>query len=265
MSVSVMHSVWMAQLPGSISNNKRSTVKIVLLKLADNSNDNGKCWPSMDKIAHETELSVRSVVRAINDLKESNLILVNTNRVNGIKHNTYFINIPLLKSLEVKFESKPSEQNDNPFMKPSDNLSNPSDTLSKKDASLSLKPSLTINEPSLKNTDISLVPKENGYFIDELDKKSFSNCHEAISVIDFINGKFVGKVIYDGPLSIDEWALCEDAMDSVDCFDYEYFTWWIQTRAKGFKKLPSLPNMLCDVNGISFDQFYETVFMQECD
>lgn len=264
MSIKIMNAVWSSQLPTSISKNKRSTVKIVLLKLADNSNDNGKCWPSMARIAHETELSERSVIRAIDDLKEANLIQVHTYRKNGVKHNTYYLNTPLIDSMYCGYQNNQECENDNPFTNPSDNLSIPSDTLSGKDASLSLKPPITINESSKKNTDISLVPKENGYFIDSLDKKEFKHCHE---VMDYLK-RFHDGFVYTGSLSMQEWIDCEDAMNSVDNFDHiEYPWWWLKTRSKSFKKTPSLPNMLCyfDKRGTDFETFYNSTFMQERD
>lgn len=262
MSIKIMNSVWSSQLPSSISKNKRSTVKIVLLKLADNANDNGKCWPSMARIAHETELSERSVVRAIDCLKEANIIIARTHRKDGVKHNTYFINIPLIDEMRCEFEVKNTLDNDNPFMTPTDRLSKPSDNLSKKHDQMSVKPSLTIKEPS--HTDISKAD-DNVFSIDELvtdGLKDYPLCTEAIYHLDWINDSGNYKA-FTGALTLQEWSDCEDAMRSVDCFDTEYFTWWMTTRSKSMRKTPSLPNMLTDMNGTTFEQFYNSTFMQE--
>lgn len=44
--------------------------KLVLIKLADNANDKGECWPSYQHIADQCEISKRSVMRHIDDLCE---------------------------------------------------------------------------------------------------------------------------------------------------------------------------------------------------
>ena len=260
MSIKIMQSVWACKLPDSIPTKKRSTVKIVLLKLADNANDNGKCWPSMGRIAHETDLSERSVVRCINDLKSVNLIHVNTHRKNGVKHNTYYINTPLLDSMRCDYESKGAEENDNPFTSPSDMLSKPSDMLSKKDDQMSVKPSLTIKEPS--HTDIS-HSDERSVFLEDMDIKYFPMCRAAMFQLELIHGTNQFREIHIGKLKPSEWSECEYTMASVDCFDVEYFTWWMETRSKSMRKTPSLPNMLTDMNGTTFEQFYNSAFMQE--
>jgi len=54
--------------------------KLVLLKLADNANDDGIAWPHIDTIASETGLSRRGVFRALNQLEEDKLIERNRGR-----------------------------------------------------------------------------------------------------------------------------------------------------------------------------------------
>jgi DNA-binding transcriptional regulator YhcF (GntR family) len=54
--------------------------KLVLLKLADNANDEGIAWPHIDTIATETGLSRRGVFRALNQLEEDKLIERNRGR-----------------------------------------------------------------------------------------------------------------------------------------------------------------------------------------
>lgn len=48
--------------------------KLILLKLADNANDKGECWPSYQYIADQCELSRRSVINNINALCEQGLV-----------------------------------------------------------------------------------------------------------------------------------------------------------------------------------------------
>lgn len=44
--------------------------KLVLIKLADNANDKGECWPSYQHIADQCEISRRSVITHVNKLEE---------------------------------------------------------------------------------------------------------------------------------------------------------------------------------------------------
>ncbi len=48
--------------------------KLVLIKLADNANDNGECWPSYQHIADQCEISPRSVMRHVVALREAGLL-----------------------------------------------------------------------------------------------------------------------------------------------------------------------------------------------
>ena len=60
--------------------------KLVLLKLADNANDQGECWPSYQYIADQCEMSKRSVMIHINKLIEDGL-LRKEHRLGGEKFN----------------------------------------------------------------------------------------------------------------------------------------------------------------------------------
>ena len=48
--------------------------KLVLLKLADNANDQGVAWPHIETISAETGLARSSVFKALNDLEESGIV-----------------------------------------------------------------------------------------------------------------------------------------------------------------------------------------------
>ena len=50
--------------------------KLVLIKLADNANDKGECWPSYQHIADQCEISRRSVINHIKDLVEAGFLRV---------------------------------------------------------------------------------------------------------------------------------------------------------------------------------------------
>ena len=98
--------------------------------------------------------------------------------------------------------------------------------------------------------------------IEELIHDDFIMCNKAINTLMFIPSSN-GNTAYLGKLTLREWEDCEYAMRSVDEFDMDYFAWWMKTRSQSMRKTPSLPNMLTDMNGIPFDQFYDTTFMQE--
>jgi hypothetical protein len=107
------------------------------------------------------------------------------------------------------------------------------------------------------NTD-TIHSEECVYDIEDLESNDFKHCHEAIR---FLKG--YGNIIYTGALKGSDWLECELAMRSVDLFDNSYFEWWVEIRSQSMRKKPSLPNMLCEVNGIPFEQFYNSAFAQE--
>ena len=51
-----------------------ATDKLVLLALANYASDDGKCWPSLDKLGKDTGLHPKSVSRCIRRLKKRKLI-----------------------------------------------------------------------------------------------------------------------------------------------------------------------------------------------
>ncbi len=108
------------------------------------------------------------------------------------------------------------------------------------------------------NTDNFSGKQKESYRIERLSKSDFYHCHEAIRLLERWDKAYTGK------LSLKEWSVCEEAMRSVDCFDFEYIDWWMERRSKSLRKNPSLPNMLCDFDkvGTTFEVFYDSVFMQ---
>ena len=109
------------------------------------------------------------------------------------------------------------------------------------------------------NTDIISGKQKEMVHIKGLSKNDFPNCYEAIRLLESFSNAYTGK------LSLSEWSDCEDAMRSVNCFDFDYFDWWMKNRSKSLRKKPSLPNMLCEVGGISFEMLYDSTFMQEAE
>lgn len=68
--------------------------KLVLVKLADNANDNGECWPSHETIAEICEMSVKSSQRHVNKLEELGLLSKQKRKgKNGNLSNFYQLNL----------------------------------------------------------------------------------------------------------------------------------------------------------------------------
>ncbi|OQR52984.1 replication protein [Klebsiella oxytoca] len=71
--------------------------KLVLIKLADNANDKGECWPSYQHIADQCECSKSAVRNHIDALEDMGLIKrenrVGVNNGNGNTSNVYYLNL----------------------------------------------------------------------------------------------------------------------------------------------------------------------------
>lgn len=69
--------------------------KLVLIKLADNANDHGECWPSLQYIADQCEISKRSVIRHIDALCLCGLVSKEERHggINGQKSNLYTLKL----------------------------------------------------------------------------------------------------------------------------------------------------------------------------
>jgi hypothetical protein len=85
MSIKLMTAVWDRE-------DLSSTQKLVLLSLADWANDDGLCWPSIERIAKKSSLKKRAVQLAIRSLEEMQFI--RREEVIG-KGNRYWIQIPM--------------------------------------------------------------------------------------------------------------------------------------------------------------------------
>jgi DNA-binding MarR family transcriptional regulator len=74
--------------------------KLVLLKLADNANEQGICWPSHGLIEDQCWLSKSAVKSHIKKLQQSGLLTVQHRKSGTINHSNYYqINIELLRQL----------------------------------------------------------------------------------------------------------------------------------------------------------------------
>lgn len=73
---------------------KSPITKFVLVKLADNANDEGRCWPSIKTIGQQTSLSHDAVIRHIKKLKELGIIdVIHRNDGTASLSNVYQLNL----------------------------------------------------------------------------------------------------------------------------------------------------------------------------
>ncbi len=70
MSIKLMNKVW------ELKTGLNTAQKMVLLKLADNANDAGVCWPSQSTIADQCELDRSTVNRAIKHLRKIGFVKI---------------------------------------------------------------------------------------------------------------------------------------------------------------------------------------------
>lgn len=90
MSIQFSTAVWSAKIGDPVA-------KMVLLKLADNANDSGKCWPTVARIADETELSERTVQGKISTLESLGLI----ERSRGVNRCDYTLKLDSITCLNT--------------------------------------------------------------------------------------------------------------------------------------------------------------------
>lgn len=104
------------------------TAKLILLKLADNANDKGECWPSLKNIAEHCEVSQKTVITNIKKLEDLGYVK-KINRFNdkGKTSNLYVITIAEGAPVEGNSSSEPCEKTSTTHVKkrkePSENTS----------------------------------------------------------------------------------------------------------------------------------------------
>lgn len=156
--------------------------KLVLMKLADNANDKGQCWPSYQHIADQCEISKRSVINHIEQLEKDGLLKIQHRKgEKGNRSNLYKLTLgsenpalPLVKTVH-----HPSE---NPALPPSENPA--------PRTSHSLEP---VIEPKEKGKTKRFSPPPIQDVIAYCQERG--NCIDAERFIDFYQSKnwYVGK------------------------------------------------------------------------
>ncbi|WPD00649.1 helix-turn-helix domain-containing protein [Proteus terrae] len=93
--------------------------KLVLIKLADNANDKGECFPSYQHVADQCEISRRSVINHIDALCEQGLVRkVYRSGEKGNSSNIYILNLDGAKTSPHSEKSAPEVVNN--FHQPSE-------------------------------------------------------------------------------------------------------------------------------------------------
>nr|WP_282557199.1 helix-turn-helix domain-containing protein [Providencia heimbachae] len=128
--------------------------KLVLIKLADNANDKGKCFPSYQHVADQCEMSRRSVINHIDALCEMGLVRKTfRDGEKGNSSNVYLLN------LDEPIRVLPSENSAlgvvNHLHQPSENSAPPPSENSAPRTSHSFEP---VNEPKKGGFDIKNEP-----------------------------------------------------------------------------------------------------------
>lgn len=90
MSIKLISKAWDLDLP--------TAEKFVLVALADNASDEGICWPSVRRIARKVAMSPRAVIRIIDRLEATGLV-VTEEKGGGRKANRYGLHLESGKAL----------------------------------------------------------------------------------------------------------------------------------------------------------------------
>lgn len=157
--------------------------KLVLIKLADNANDKGECFPSYQHVADQCEISRRSVINHIDALCERGLVRkVYRSGEKGNSSNVYILNLDGAKISPPSEKSAPEVVKQ--FHQPSEKSAPPPSEKSAPRTSHSFEP---VNEPK-DNTQPAAVTAKSRYAFEgeviRLNQKDFTEWQSLYSNID---------------------------------------------------------------------------------
>lgn len=157
--------------------------KLVLIKLADNANDKGECFPSYQHVADQCEISRRSVINHIDALCEQGLVRkVYRSGEKGNSSNVYILNLDGAKISPPSEKSAPEVVKQ--FHQPSEISAPPPSENSAPRTSHSFEP---VNEPKDNTQPVAVTAKSRYAFEGEvirLNKKDFTEWQNLYSNID---------------------------------------------------------------------------------
>lgn len=171
--------------------------KLVLLKLADNANDNGECYPSYQHIAKQCEINKSTAMRAIEALCKKGLLLKQPRYLIGGKEQTsnfYVIVLPSLSGSGTKQPGVVAESNPNQsYITSKENIKNNTlrvlekdESISEEDRAADLAASRVLDHY---NNKFNSKHKEKKYFVNLLKKTKTRGAYteeDLIMVIDWI-------------------------------------------------------------------------------
>ncbi len=171
--------------------------KLVLLKLADNANDNGECYPSYQHIAKQCEINKSTAMRAIEALCKKGLLLKQPRYLIGGKEQTsnfYVIDLPSLSGSGTKQPGVVAESNPNQsYITSKENIKNNTlrvlekdESISEEDRAADLAASRVLDHY---NNKFNSKHKEKKYFVNLLKKTKTRGAYteeDLIMVIDWI-------------------------------------------------------------------------------
>ncbi|MTC44266.1 hypothetical protein GKR71_00230 [Providencia sp. wls1922] len=157
--------------------------KLVLIKLADNANDKGECFPSYQHVADQCEISRRSVINHIDALCEQGLVRkVYRSGEKGNSSNVYILNLDGAKISPHSEKSAPEVVKQ--FHQPSEKSAPPPSEKSAPRTSHSFEP---VNEPKDNTQPLAVTAKSRYAFEGEvirLNQKDFTEWQNLYSNID---------------------------------------------------------------------------------
>ncbi len=157
--------------------------KLVLIKLADNANDKGECFPSYQHVADQCEISRRSVINHIDALCEQGLVRkVYRSGEKGNSSNVYILNLDGAKISPPSEKSAPEVVKQ--FHQPSEKSAPPPSEKSAPRTSHSFEP---VNEPKDNTQPVAVTAKSRYAFEGEvirLNQKDFTEWQNLYSNID---------------------------------------------------------------------------------
>ncbi|WP_196232786.1 helix-turn-helix domain-containing protein [Providencia alcalifaciens] len=157
--------------------------KLVLIKLADNANDKGECFPSYQHVADQCEISRRSVINHIDALCEQGLVRkVYRSGEKGNSSNVYILNLDGAKISPPSEKSAPEVVKQ--FHQPSEISAPPPSEKSAPRTSHSFEP---VNEPKDNTQPVAVTAKSRYAFEGEvirLNQKDFTEWQNLYSNID---------------------------------------------------------------------------------
>ncbi|MGT7960406.1 helix-turn-helix domain-containing protein [Escherichia coli] len=191
--------------------------KLVLLKLADNANDNGECYPSYQHIAKQCEINKSTAMRAIEALCKKGLLLKQPRYLIGGKEQTSNFYVIVLPSLSVSGTKQPgvvAESNQGSGTKQpgvvAESNPNQSYITSKENLNKDIPPYIPLGEKHV-NQDGDFQISETAYrCLAFYNEKAGCKCRDAKPFIELLTETKTRKAYTEDEITlVIEWALTQ--------------------------------------------------------